>query len=131
MGLRLASLLAIVAIAQLGVSQSTPTPLRTGMIVGQVIDGATGQPVSDALVTMSRSGDPSGRVMADEEGRFFFTELPAGDYFIQARKEGYAPGQYGQRSSPHGSFLRNRVGQTPLLREPPAAPALRSAAAPR
>ena len=98
MSLRLA-FLTIVATAQLGVSQSTPTPPRTGMIVGQVIDGASGQPVGDALIRMSRSGDPSGRVMADDEGRFFFTELPAGDYFIQARKEGYAPGQYGQRSA--------------------------------
>ena len=40
---------------------------------------------------------PNGRVMADTEGRFFFTELPAGEYFLQAMKEGYAPGTYCQR----------------------------------
>jgi hypothetical protein len=35
--------------------------------------------------------------MADSEGRFFFTQLPAGDYYIQATKPGYVRGSYGQR----------------------------------
>ena len=40
---------------------------------------------------------PNGRVMADGEGRFFFTDLPAGEDYLQATKDGYAPGTYGQR----------------------------------
>ena len=40
---------------------------------------------------------PKERVMSDREGRYFFADLPAGEYFLQAAKEGYAGGTYGQR----------------------------------
>lgn len=79
-----------------------PTP-RTGMIVGQVVD-QSGQPVSEAIVmlnlpataeTIRSTVNP--RVMADREGRFFFADLPAGRYGVQATKDGYAPGWNGQR----------------------------------
>lgn len=75
---------------------------RTSMVVGQVVDGATGAPIGDAIVRLSASrvADPTAprdRVMADGEGRFFFSELPAGAYALQAAKDGYVPGQFGQR----------------------------------
>lgn len=86
-----------------------PQASRTGMIVGQVIDASTGQPVSEAIVRLQPAVTsetmetvPSPRVMADAEGRFFFSELPAGSYGIQATKDGYAPGWHGQRQ-PWGS----------------------------
>ncbi len=40
---------------------------------------------------------PGGRVMADGEGRFFFTDLPAGRVLPASEKDGYAPGEYGDR----------------------------------
>ena len=40
---------------------------------------------------------PKGRVMADGEGRFFFTDLHPGEYWLNASKDGYSPGIYGQR----------------------------------
>ena len=81
-----------------------PTGPRTGMIVGQVVD-STGAPVPEAIVYMAMpkyaavSGPdiPRMRVMADDEGRFFFADLPAGDYYLRASKEGYGGGLWMQR----------------------------------
>jgi len=83
---------------------------RAGMIVGQVVDAASGAPVPEAIVqlTMPRRVMPDlrvaaepppagGRVMADTDGRFFFSELPAGEYWLAASKDGYVPGAYRQR----------------------------------
>jgi hypothetical protein len=96
--------LAIPSAAQLGVSNQPPPGPRTGMIVGQVVDPATGNPVSEAIVRLSLQGyaedvpdSPNDRVMADAEGRFFFSGLPPGKYYMEATKEGYARGTYGQR----------------------------------
>ena len=100
---------ALVALASRGAAQAVTTNTapqgpRTGMIVGQVID-STGAPVPEAIVQMSMPEfdylnlpeTPRGRVMADAEGRFFFTDLPAGRYYLRTNKEGYGGGEYRQR----------------------------------
>ena len=122
--LRLASIavvlgLAIPAGAQVIPASGASQGPRTGMIVGQVVDSA-GAPIPEAIVqmTLPASATPatqgmpatSGRVMTDSEGRFFFSDLPAGDYYLQASSEGYAPGTFGQRS-PGGSSQRLPLGQ--------------------
>lgn len=93
-------------------TNSATTGPRTGMIVGQVVDATTGAPIAEAIVQLampknsSNPASPRGRVMADGDGRFFFTDLPAGEYYLNATKAGYAPGVYGQRQA---------LGQTQLL----------------
>jgi hypothetical protein len=111
------------ALTLAGAAQIMPgkTPLstrpRTGMLVGQVVDATTRAPVSEAIVQLVLQGHseetpalPNGRVMADAEGRFFFAELPAGDYFVEATKEGYSRGAYGQRL-PWGQSARLSLGE--------------------
>ena len=66
------------------------------MILGQVVDSATGAPCPEAIVQLTLPAyldhtcptTPKGRVMADGDGRFFFMDLPAGEYFAQATKDG-------------------------------------------
>jgi hypothetical protein len=78
-----------------------PAPGR-GVIVGQVVD-SFGVPVSSALVSMDGVVGPQGghRTLTTAEGRFLFTGLPAGTYYINAQKPGYAPGLIG-RQRPDG-----------------------------
>jgi hypothetical protein len=89
--------------AQVIPAAGAPPGPRTGMIVGQVVDAATGDPVGEAIVRLTmpkyfeNPATPKDRVMADGEGRFFFSDLPAGEYFLQATKDGYAPGTHGER----------------------------------
>jgi hypothetical protein len=101
-------MLAVMLALMMGAAQVLPTDgappgPRTGMIVGQVVDAATGAPIGEAIVSLAMPkysaspAAPRGRVMADGDGRFFFADLPAGDYFISFTKDGYAPGNYGQR----------------------------------
>ena len=92
-------------------TNAVPPGQRTGMIVGQVVDAATGAPVAEAIVRLTLpkySEDPTtpkGRVMADGEGRFFFTDLHPGEYFLNATKDGYSVGTYGQRRALGQSLL--------------------------
>jgi hypothetical protein len=106
---------------QTGANQPAPPALvSTGIIVGRVIDAATGRPVAGATVTISggpsrtaptpppvRGGGspmpplPPPRILTDGEGRFAFRKLTRGNYTLNVTKTGYAGGSYG-RSRPDG-----------------------------
>ena len=104
---------------------SPPPPLvTTGLIVGRVVDAATGQPVAGVTVSLGggpsrpplpapptgRAGTPPAplpqpaqapRVLTDAEGRFAFRSLTRGNYNITTSKTGYLSGAYG-RNRPEG-----------------------------
>ena len=101
----------LVAAASLSVLAQSQTPsgqpsVRTGLIVGQVIEGGSNRPVPEAIVSLTGSGpavdprDRGRRVMADAEGRFFFAELSPGSYLLRAVKAGYPQNTYGPRRAP-------------------------------
>ena len=97
------------------VSSQSPKPsAATGLIVGIVVDAATGKPVSGATVSLSSGVPPMPmareapatlpRILTGTDGRFVYRDLRAGNYTITATKPGYAAGAYGRRR-PAGPFM--------------------------
>jgi hypothetical protein len=103
---------ALAAVAPLRAQAPRPSA-ATGLIVGIVVDAATGKPVSGAAVSIS-SGVPAmpmarevpgtlPRILTGPDGRFVYRDLRAGNYTITATKPGYSQGAYGRRR-PAGPF---------------------------
>lgn len=94
---------------QTGAAEGTP-PVSIGIIVGRVVDAASGQPVPDAQVTVAmraaqapaagaRPGGPGGgslRLFTGADGRFVVRDVPAGNVQISVQAPGYLNGNYGQ-----------------------------------
>jgi len=85
----------VVACAATVTARQALTP--AGLIKGQVIDQANGQPVPGTLVTLS-GGNPARRIVVGAGARFEFSSLPPGSYGLQASRPGYLPSSAGQRS---------------------------------
>lgn len=79
-----------------------------GSIRGQVVDGKTGAPVrfaavmligpfSQTMLTPPNDPGPAKRIeiTADEQGRFTFQNVAAGNYAVNSRRDGYMPTLYG------------------------------------
>jgi len=59
---------------------------QTGTVTGTVTDAASGQPIGDASVSLIGTG-VSGTT--DVAGRYRLTDVPAGEYTVRVRVEGY------------------------------------------
>jgi len=76
----------------------TPEPVGTGAIFGVVISTATGQAVDGVRLMLSGGGLHGPRqVVTDDDGRFGFAKLPAGEFTLRATKTGYVGVTYGQK----------------------------------
>lgn len=72
----------------------------TGLIIGQVITGDAGTPVRRARVNLSGTELRGQRsTMTDDEGRFVFTQIPAGRYTMTASKAGFVSIAYGAKTA--------------------------------
>jgi hypothetical protein len=71
-------------------------PTAPAVIVGQIVDAATGRGVAKAIVRLEGGSAHAVRV-ADDFGRFYFIGLRGGQYSIAATKPGFIGGTYGQR----------------------------------
>jgi hypothetical protein len=76
-----------------------PTPTGTGVIGGRILAADTGRPLQRAQIRLSAAelGREPRTTSTDADGRYEFTDLPAGRYTISVTRSGYLPLQYGQR----------------------------------
>ncbi len=70
------------------------SPTGDGLVLGRVIDGVTGAPVTEARVMTSLSDN---WVLTNDKGEFVFFDLPSGAINLSVIKPGYARGTLGQR----------------------------------
>ncbi|HET9269209.1 MAG TPA: carboxypeptidase-like regulatory domain-containing protein [Vicinamibacterales bacterium] len=67
-----------------------PPPPGTAFLAGQVVEAGAGKPIPGARVAIfSNRGVRPEAVVADSQGRFFFANLPAGTYSMDAAMPGY------------------------------------------
>jgi len=70
----------------------------TAIIRGRVVGAATGDPIRKARVSISSDAPgPRDPAFTDGQGRFVFTDLPAGRYSIVAAKPGFAKTVFGAK----------------------------------
>ncbi len=113
------SLLTIAVLTGLALPLAAQQPRTTGGAVsGVVVDATGGQPISTAVVTVSRIEPADGfprRFITDTKGRFIFGGLPpADDYILSARASGYLGANYGE-SEPSDSVSLNQVTRVPIV----------------
>lgn len=77
---------------------TAPATTGTATIRGVVTsEESTPRPVRRAMVSLTATGLTQRVTLTDDEGRFVFTDLPAGRFRLAAMKSGWIRGHYGSR----------------------------------
>jgi hypothetical protein len=86
------------AIAGAQVVAAQQPPKREYRIAGTIVNAVGGSPLARARVTVFETIDPQNplSVITSEDGRFEFTQLPAGKYSLQGAKRGFIEAAYDQ-----------------------------------
>ena len=108
----------IAAQAGAGMAQGPPrdakvtSPRGTASIKGRVTTADSGIPLRRALVHLSGSGRPARAAYTDDDGRYVFTQLPAGTYTISVNP---GPQRAGYESAMYGGSFNAAVGGATAL----------------
>jgi hypothetical protein len=84
-------------IAQTAAPAASQDATGAGTVEGRVVRAGTSEPVASASVNLSGIGP----LVADDNGRFKFPNVPAGNYRVSATRSGYLPGSFGEHG-PNG-----------------------------
>ena len=100
-----------------GVPTQTPTSPQasgTGLLLGHVIDGTSGRPVTGATVSVSTAQPSPGatpaptfateQVITGSDGVFAFRNLPTGEFVVRSTALGYAASPGPNMRRPGGPF---------------------------
>jgi 5-hydroxyisourate hydrolase-like protein (transthyretin family) len=68
----------------------------TGRVRGRILSAETGQPVRRVLVRLTGAEVAPKTMLTNADGRYEFSELPAGRFTVSATKSGFVNVQYGQ-----------------------------------
>ncbi|WP_029035195.1 carboxypeptidase regulatory-like domain-containing protein [Salinimicrobium terrae] len=79
------TLLAIIFLI-VGCSEDTLDDSGVGAITGTVVEAGTNEPIENARISTNPA---SSTVFTDENGEFLLSDIPADDYSVEARKEGF------------------------------------------
>src|SRR5215475_1814264 len=83
------------------ITQTSSSATISGIVTNQ----STKEPMPKALVTLRDGKDGFGTTLTDSKGRYAFPDLPAGDYRVQATRNGFLPLSYGAKEPNRpGSF---------------------------
>jgi protocatechuate 3,4-dioxygenase beta subunit len=90
--------------AVLDAQQAIPTPpnVETCSVEGQLVNAATGEPVTKADITLWGTGtarDQRYTTTSTATGRFAVPDMEPGKYRMSARKRGYSRAEYGARGA--------------------------------
>jgi 5-hydroxyisourate hydrolase-like protein (transthyretin family) len=88
----------LIAVSCLVLQASQPRP---AILQGHVVRQGPGTPVAHARVVAAKVGGSQSdyrTMVADEKGRFAFSDVTAGTYRVYTSREGYLQGEYGRRA---------------------------------